>query len=66
MLIVLIVALVVVIAAFAGVGIYAMRYAGYDKIMPNVFVAGVDIGGMTKEEAKAAIEAELKKNPIRC
>lgn len=62
MLIVLIVALVVVIAAFAGVGIYAMRYAGYDKIMPNVFVAGVDIGGMTKEEAKAAIEAELKKN----
>lgn len=62
MLIVLIVALVLVIAVFAGVGIYAMRYAGYDKIMPNVFVAGVDVGGMTKEEAKAAIEAELKKN----
>lgn len=62
MLIVLIVILAVVIVSFAGVGIYAMRYAGYDKIMPNVFVAGVDIGGMTKEEAKAAIEAELAKN----
>lgn len=62
MLIVLAAILAVVIVVFAGVGIYAMRYAGYDKIMPNVFVAGVDIGGMTKEEAKAAIEAELQKN----
>lgn len=58
----LIVALAVVVVAFAGVGIYALRYSGYDKIMPNVFVAGVDIGGMTREEAKAAIEAELQKN----
>lgn len=61
-MIVLIVALVVVIAAAAGVGIYAMRYANYDKIMPNVFVAGVDVGGMTKEEAKSALESELLKN----
>lgn len=58
-LIVLIVALVLAIAVFAGVGVYAMRYSNYDKILPNVYVAGIDIGGMTKEEAKAAIEASL-------
>lgn len=58
-LIVLISALVIAIAVFAGIGIYAMRYVNYDKILPNVYVAGVDVGGMTKEEATAAIEASL-------
>ena len=58
-LIVLIAALVVAIAVFAGIGIYAMRYVNYDKILPNVYVAGIDVGGMTKDEAKAAIEAGL-------
>lgn len=58
-LITLIVALVIAIAVFAGVGIYAMRYSNYNKILPNVYVAGVDVGGMTKEEAKSAIEAAL-------
>lgn len=58
-LIVLIAALVLAIAVFAGIGIYAMRYVNYDKILPNVYVAGIDVGGMTKDEAKAAIEAGL-------
>ena len=58
-LIVLIAALVVAVAAFAGIGIYAMRYVNYDKILPNVYVAGIDVGGMTKEEAKVAIETGL-------
>ena len=58
-LIVLIAALVIAIAVFAGIGIYAMRYVNYDKILPNVYVAGIDVGGMTKEEAKTAIEAGL-------
>lgn len=58
-LIVLIAALVIAIAVFAGIGIYAMRYVNYDKILPNVYVAGIDVGGMTKEEAKAAIESGL-------
>ena len=58
-LITLIVALVIAIAVFAGVGIYAMRYSNYNKILPNVYVAGVDVGGMTKEEAKSAIQAAL-------
>ena len=58
-LIVLIAALVIAIAVFAGIGIYAMRYVNYDKILPNVYVAGIDVGGMTKDEAKTAIEAGL-------
>ena len=58
-LITLIVALVIAIGVFAGIGIYAMRYSNYNKILPNVYVAGVDVGGMTKDEAKAAIEAAL-------
>ncbi len=58
-LIVLIAALVIAIAVFAGIGIYAMRYVNYDKILPNVYVAGIDVGGMTKEEAKIAIETGL-------
>ncbi len=49
----------VAVAAFAGIGIYAMRYVNYDKILPNVYVAGIDVGGMTKEEAKVAIETGL-------
>lgn len=58
-LVVLVVLLVAAIAAAAGIGVYAMRYSNYDKILPNVYVAGVDVGGMTKEEAKAAIESAL-------
>lgn len=59
LLIVLIVALVLAIAVFAGIGIYAMQYVNYDKIMPNVYVAGIDVGGMTKEEASTIISETL-------
>ena len=58
-LIILIVALVLAIAVAGGIGVYAMRYANYDKILPNVYVAGIDVGGMTIEEATAAIEGSL-------
>lgn len=59
MLIILIVALILAIAVAGGVGVYAMRYADYDKILPNVYVAGVDVGGMTVEEATKAIESSM-------
>ena len=36
-----------------------MQYVNYDKILPNVYVAGIDVGGMTLEEATAAIESSL-------
>lgn len=58
-LIVLIIALVLAIAVAGGIGVYAMRYADYDKILPNVYVAGVDVGGMTIEEATEAIESSM-------
>ena len=58
-LIILIVALVLAIAVAGGIGVYAMRYANYDKILPNVYVAGVDVGGMTVEEATKAIEESI-------
>ncbi len=34
-------------------------YESYDKIMPNVYCAGINLGGMTREEAKEAIEEAL-------
>ena len=59
LLIVLIIALVLVIGVFAGLGVYVMRYNNYDKILPNVYVAGINVGGMTRSEAYAAIESAL-------
>lgn len=35
-------------------------YESYDKILPNVYCAGVNLGGMTQEEAQAAIEEALR------
>lgn len=32
----------------------------YDKILPNVYCAGVNLGGMTKEEAQYAVEEALR------
>ncbi len=32
----------------------------YDKILPNVYCAGVNLGGMTKDEAQNAIEEALR------
>lgn len=53
------------IAVFAGVGIYAMRYSNYDKILPNVYVAGIDVGGMTKDEAKPPSNPPSPRRPSR-
>ena len=58
-LVVLIVALVLVIAVFAGLGIYVMRYNNYDKILPNVYLAGINVGGMTREEARQAVSENI-------
>ena len=35
-------------------------YESYDKIMPNVYRAGVNLGGMTPQEAQAAIETAMR------
>ncbi len=58
-LVVLVIFLVMAIAMAGGIGVYAMRYANYDKILPNVYVAGIDVGGMTIEEATQTVETAL-------
>jgi vancomycin resistance protein YoaR len=35
-------------------------YGDFDKIMPNVYCAGLNLGGMTKQEAQSAIEDALR------
>ena len=52
---ILILCAVAVVAIGILVGCLALKDDG--KIVGNLFVAGVDLGGMTEEEAKAALEA---------
>ena len=56
LLVSVVVAVVLVIGCF--VGFVLLRDDG--KIVGNLYVCGVDVGGMTKEEAKAAIAQSLK------
>ncbi len=35
-------------------------YEDYDRIMPNVYCAGIDLSGMTTDEARSAIEEALR------
>ena len=59
LLIVLIIALLIAIGVFAAIGLYALKYSKYDTILPNVYVAGVEVGGMTAEEATNAVTDSL-------
>ncbi len=47
---------VLLIAAAAALFVFRETYD--DKVYPGVFVAGVDIGGMTRPEARTALEAK--------
>lgn len=70
-------ALVVILGAFVvsglvagGVAFAAYRYdrANHDRIMPGVTVAGVDVGGLTRDAAVAAVQrgvAQRLNAPIR-
>lgn len=49
-------------AVIAYVYFVIQPYEEYDRIMPNVYCAGVNLGGMTTQEAQAAIEEALR-NP---
>ena len=53
-----------------GVTLAAYRYdrATLDRVMPGIVIAGVDVGGMTKQEALAAVDAVAEQTlsrPIR-
>ena len=56
-----ILAVVAALIVAAGVGTYAYCAPAlkYDTIYPNVYVAGVNVGGMSKLDAKAAVEKAL-------
>ena len=49
--------LVIAVGALAAVWAYAARIAELETIFPNIFVSGVDVGGMTVEQAQAALES---------
>lgn len=46
------------IALAAAVSLFAFRVAYADEIYPGVHIGGVDVGGMTRTEATAAIQAK--------
>ncbi len=50
---------ILVIGLVVGLIIYAGRAKDDGKILPNVYAAGMDLGGMTKEEATNALQLVL-------
>lgn len=46
----------VLLAAVIGVSAYGLSLMNQDTIYPNVYVAGIHVGGFTREDAIAAIE----------
>jgi lipoprotein-anchoring transpeptidase ErfK/SrfK len=50
---------IVLLIVFAAAGAYAYDSSQKDKIADGVTVAGVDVGGMDADEAKAAVRREL-------
>ncbi|HTG46377.1 MAG TPA: L,D-transpeptidase family protein [Actinomycetota bacterium] len=49
------------LVVFGGVAYGAYRYeqGQADRILPGVTIAGVDVGGMTRDEARSAVEASV-------
>ena len=49
-----------VLALVIGVFIYGLTLKGGKTIYPNVYVAGINVGGMEREEAIAAVDGAVK------
>lgn len=49
--------LILVVFALGGLMAYASKIASIDTIYPNITVGGVDVGGMTVEQAAAVLDA---------
>src|SRR3712207_5260448 len=45
---------------FGSVAVYAVDAAGEDKIAEGITVAGVDVGGMSKAEARQAVAEQVE------
>ncbi len=48
------------IVSFVGLYAYGSKLEGSRKIFPNVWVAGVDVGGMTASEAQETVEQSVE------
>lgn len=51
--------LVAVLLVFLGAFVWGMSLKNGETVFPNVCVSGVNVGGMTAEEAEAAVETSL-------
>lgn len=60
---ILLIVCLIVVALLVGYGILCGA-AGRDVIYPHVTVEAVDLGGMTKEEAQAALEKAVQEVPL--
>ena len=54
-----IIVLSVVLLAVLGLCAYGFSIENKNTIFPNVYIAGINVGGMTREEAKAAVEQSV-------
>ena len=50
----------IVAALLAVYVIFCLWVVGNGKVMPNVSIAGLDVSGMTEEEAGSALEAAME------
>lgn len=53
-------AFILAVGALASIYIYARNLASYDYIFPNVYVAGVNVGGMTRMQAVSAVNDAVR------
>ena len=54
-----IIAAVVLIAAAAGYGGFSYAVSSSGRLLPNTTISGVDVGGLTQDEAAQKLEREL-------
>jgi len=57
--VILIVAAVIMAGVVAAAAAYMYTIVTSDEIYPNVYIAGINVGGMTKEEALAALDSKI-------
>src|SRR5215211_2772526 len=48
-------AVLAAVVLLAGSAVFARAYTLRDSVLPGIHVAGVDVGGMSREDARAAI-----------
>ena len=53
-----------ILAVILVCAIYVGYAAGYDKIYPNTYINGVNMGGLTYGEAKEQIHSSINHNAI--